>query len=102
VRGKLHKIEQYWDADEDEIPLCSDEDLWRSEAVFKYYKNPAKTTRSTKNFTSYQDAMLMYIEDKSVGIVKEVPGQVTACKYCQAFPVCTQKDALIAQGDLIL
>jgi len=102
VRGKLHKIEQYWDADEDEIPQCSDEDLWRSEAVFKYYKNPAKTTRSTKNFTSYQDAMLMYIEDKSVGIVKEVPGQVTACKYCQAFPVCTQKDALIAQGDLIL
>lgn len=102
VRGKLHKIEQYWDADEDEIPLCSDEDLWRSEPVFKYYKNPEKTARSTKNFDNYQDAMLKYIEDKSVGIVKEVPGQVTACKYCAAFPVCSQKDDLVAQGDLIL
>lgn len=102
VRGKLHKIEQYWDAEEDEIPQCSDEDLWRSEPVFKYYRNPEKTARSTKNFPLYQEAMLKYIEDGSVGIVKEVPGQVTACKYCQAFPVCTQKDALIAQGDLIL
>lgn len=102
VKRKLGQIEQYWDAPEDQIPLCTDADLWRSEPVFKYYKNPEKRARSTKNFDNRRDAQLRYIEDGSVGIVVEQPGQVTACKYCPAFAVCTQKDALIASGDLIL
>lgn len=102
ITRKLAMIEQYWDSPEEEIPQCSDEDLWRSEPVFKYYKNPSKTVRSTKNYPLYQEAMMRYIEDGSVGLVKEQPGQVTACKYCPAFPVCTQKDVLVAQGDLVL
>lgn len=102
IERKLALIDQYWDVPEEEIPHCTDEELWRSEPVFKYYKNPEKTARSTKNFETRQDAMLRFIEDGSVGLVKEVPGQVTACRYCNAFSVCSQKDALIANGDLVL
>lgn len=102
VTRKLNQIEQYWDAPEEQLPLCTDADLWRSEPVFKYYKNPEKRARSTKNFDNRHDAQLRYIEDGSVGIVVEQPGQVTACKYCPAFAVCSQKDALIASGDLVL
>lgn len=102
INRKLNQIEQYWDAKEEDIPLCTDADLWRSEPVFKYYKNPEKRARSTKNFDNRHDAQLRYIEDGSVGIVVEQPGQVTACKYCPAFAVCSQKDALIASGDLVL
>lgn len=102
IRRKIALIEQYWDAPEEEIPQCDDAELWRSEPVFKYYKNPQKTARSTKNFDTRQEATLRYIEDGSVGLVKEVPGQVTACKYCPAFAVCSQKDQLVACGDLIL
>ena len=102
IRQKLSLIEQYWAAPEEEIPQCSDEELWRSEPQFKYYKNPEKTARSTKNFDTMQDAQLRFIEDGSVGLVKEVPGQATACKYCPAFMACTQKDQLVAAGDLIL
>lgn len=102
IRKKLALIEQYWNAPEEELPPCSDDELWRSEPVFKYYKNPAKTARSTKNFDTMQDAMLRLSEDGNVGIVKEVPGQVTACRYCPAFAACTQKDQLVAAGDLIL
>ena len=102
IRRKIDLIEQYWDAPEDDIPLCDDEDLWRSEPVFKYYKNPAKTARSTKNFDTRAEAMIRMAEDGNVGIVKEVPGQVTACKYCPAFAACSQKDQLVASGDLIL
>ena len=102
IRKKLELVEQYMNSPEEDIPECSDEDLWRSEPVFKYYKNPASTKRSTKNFDTRQEAMLRYVEDGSVGLVKEVPGQVVACKYCPAFTVCTQKDALIASGDLVL
>lgn len=102
IQRKLSLIEQYWDAPEQEIPQCDDSELWRSEPQFKYYKNPDKTARSTKNFDTMQDAMLRLSEDGNVGIVKEVPGQVTACKYCPAFAACSQKDQLIAIGDLIL
>lgn len=102
IKRKIALIEQYWDAPEDEIPECDAEDLWRSEPVFKYYKNPAKTARSTKNFDNAHDARVRAIEDGSVGIVKEVPGQVTACKYCPAFAICSQKDSLIAQGELVM
>lgn len=102
LRRKIALIEQYWDAPEEEIPECSAEDLWRSDPVFKYYKNPAKTERSTKNFDTLQEATLRRIEDGSVGMVKEVLGQVTACKYCAAFAICSQKDQLIACGDLLM
>ena len=102
VKRKLTQIDQLWDAPEESLPLCSDEDLWRSEPVFKYYKNPQKMARSTKNFDTRQEAYTHRAEDGNVGIVVEVPGQVTACKYCSAFALCSQKDALIAVGDLQL
>lgn len=102
IKNKLDALEKYWDADEQDIPDCSDEDLWRSEPVFKYYKNPSKTSRSTKNFETRDGAVARFIEDGSVGLIKEVPGEATACKYCPAFAACTQKDRLIASGDLIM
>lgn len=102
VKNKLTLIDLYWNSPEEEIPFCSDEDLWRSEPVYKYYKNPAKTSRSTKNFDSRQEAHLRLAEDGGVGIVIEQPGQVTACKYCSAFSLCSQKDTLISQGDLLI
>jgi hypothetical protein len=81
--------------------LCTDEDLWRTEPVYKYYANPNKTARSTKNFDSKQDAYV-FMAQAGKGIVLEKPGQVTACKYCSAFSLCSQKDALINAGDLVL
>lgn len=102
VRNKLAQLEKYWNEPEDQIPLCTDKDLWRSEPEFKYYKNPEKMSRSTKNFDTMKEARMRFIEDGSVGIIVEKPGQVTACKYCSAFDICKQKDALIASGDLIL
>lgn len=102
IRRKLQQLEEYKDAPEHLIPECTDADLWRSDPVFKYYKNPAKMARSTKNFDTQQEAMLRKAEDGHTGVVVEQPGQVTACRYCPAFAACTQKDRLIASGDLQL
>lgn len=105
VERKLASIEQYWDAPEDTIPECDDADLWRADPVFKYYKDPTKATtpgaRSSKNFTDLAEART-HLATQGVGTLKEVPGQVTACRYCAAFAACTQKDALVASGDLVL
>lgn len=102
VKQKLADFDKYWDFPDENIPLCSDEDLWRSDPVFKYYKNPDKMSRSTKNFSTQGEAYVRLAEDGNVGIVVESPGQVTACKYCSAFSVCSQKDILIAKGDLVI
>lgn len=102
VRNKLAMIEQYADAPEAEIPECTDEELWRSEPVFKYYKNgSANQKRSTKNFESRAEAYTYFaVEAKNVGELKEIPGLVKACHYCRSFEACTQKDRLLASGDL--
>lgn len=104
VERKLALIDQYWEAKEADIPACNDDDLWRSEPVFKYYKSGDTTAaRSTKNFGSMQEAHhYMHSDGKGIGAIKTVPGQVTACRYCAAFTACSQKDTLIACGDLIL
>lgn len=73
VTRKLAQIEQHWKSPEEALPLCTDEDLWRSEPVFKYYKNPDKTVRSTKNFDTKQEAMVRMAEDGGKGIVLKSP-----------------------------
>jgi hypothetical protein len=100
IQAKLTAIDTHWETDEDKLPPCNDEELWRSEPVFKFYKNGDITAkRSTKNFDTRQEAVL---HAAGVGAIKEVPGTVTACKYCPAFAICTQKDQLIASGDLVM
>lgn len=101
VRQKLNQFDALVDVAEELLPHCTDEDLWRSEPVFKYYKNPDSTKRSTKNFATFQEAMT-HKAMIGVGIVVEKPGNVSACKYCPGFTLCSQKDELIASGDLVL
>lgn len=100
IRGKIADIKKYIDTDEADIPECSDKDLWRKADVWKYYKNPEKMIRSTKNFDTQMAADLE--ASLKGGVVVKKGGDVTACKYCDAFPVCKQKDRLIASGELIL
>lgn len=100
IVSKIRLIDKYWNAPEEEIPACTDEELWRSEPQWKYYRDPKRTTRSTKNFDNKQEAYLRMAQDGNVGVVVEVPGKAVACKYCPAFPVCKQAQALIAAGDL--
>lgn len=101
ITKKLRDFDYYKNMEENQIPECSDEDLWRSEPVYKYYKDPNKTARSTKNFENKQDAY-SHLASIGIGTVIEKPGTVTSCRYCPAFSICTQKDKLIATGELII
>ena len=69
---------------------CTELDLWRSDTVFKYYKNPANKARATKNFDNYIDAQNKLLSDGLVGEVVEVPGEVKRCKYCSVLNFCPQ------------
>lgn len=92
IKAKTREIDKFWKAPDDEIPYCTDEELWRSAPKYKYYSDPNKTDgRSTRNFDDLSEANKFKAE-KGKGIVLTVPGQVKACSYCPAFPVCKQKD----------
>ncbi len=96
VLNKLRLISQYWDADEADIPECSEADLWMTDPSFRYYSNPATAAaggRSTKNFTSLAEAMA-HQTAAGKGVVVPAPRTAKRCSYCDGFPICTQKDSL--------
>ena len=100
IKNKLREVDRYLDMDEEDLPLCSDEDLWRSEPKWQYWSNP-NNKQATKNFDNLLDAN-NYLVSKGKGVVIKKDGEVKACKYCPVFNLCSQKDRLIESGELKL
>lgn len=94
------------DAPEEDLPPCSDKELWRKPDQYRYFskvENADKPgARSTKNFDNEQDAIIFMSEKGNAGAIRVKKGQVTACKFCEGFLACKQAQALIASGDLVL
>lgn len=91
IINKLTEMSENYDLDQDDMVRCSDKELWRSDPVWKYYADPNKTKRSTKNFTDPAKAN-SHLAKAGKGIVKMIPGKVRACSYCNAFSVCKQRE----------
>jgi hypothetical protein len=102
IRSRLSLIESYRDLPQDQLPACTDKDLWRNPPVYKYYKNPNKLARATKNYDTLGAANMHKQKDGNVGTVIAVAGNVIACRYCDAYNACTQKDNYLADGTLKL
>ena len=98
VTQKLADIEQYWEADESELPMCTDEDTWRGKPKFKYFgKEDAK--RASKVFDDSYAAQI-HLSEKGKGIVREVKATPTGCLYCSALNTCSQGQGYLADGSL--
>jgi len=97
IRTKVEELLKYGEALDEQIPHCTDKELWKGETVFKYYTDPAKAStpgsRATRNFEGDKVAAHAFMASKGgVGIVKEIAGEVKACGYCPAYNACKQKD----------
>lgn len=95
IRNKLALITKHQNTPEPGLPRCTPEELWMSAPKYRYFSDPAKATqpgaRSTKNFDDLAEANA-FLREKGKGTVITVPGAPKRCGYCQAFPICTQKD----------
>ena len=91
VKEKLAELDRNWDLSEKDMPMCTDEELWRTETVYKYYANAAKMDRATKNFSSMADAVAFRTSKGGSGVIVKVDGEPRACGYCSAAPLCQQK-----------
>jgi len=102
VKSKINALEINKDKEESELPRCTDEELWKTPYTYKYYANPNKLTKATKNFTSKQEAISFKALKGNKGLIKHSGGEVRACKFCPARMICTQKDEYLANGTLVL
>jgi hypothetical protein len=95
IHNKLALVRKHWNTPEDQLPECTDEELWRSAPTYKYFSDPEKAkipgARSSRNFDNLVEARKHQAE-KGKGVVITQPGEVKACGYCPAFDACTQKD----------
>jgi len=96
---KLTEIDKFKDADDSDLPLCTEEDLWRDAPEYKYYAKP-DAKRATKNFGNDPAAAYAFMRSKGgIGMVIEIPSEPKACLWCSA-PKCSQRDVFIANGSL--
>lgn len=98
VRARLTELKRYGKLPEEQIPECSDADLWRDDPKFKYYADPTKTAgRSTRNFDDAVSARKYMADEKGgKGIIITKPGEVKACGFCGGFAACKQKNQYIS------
>lgn len=90
IRQKLHDLTNHINTPEPDLPECTDEDLWRDPPRYAYYANPEATGRATKVFDSLYEAN-MHLALKGKGRVDTRLGKPTACLYCPAASICTQR-----------
>lgn len=90
LSNKLDTVKKCLDMDEKDLPKCTDEELWRTPTVYKYYSNPA-ATRATKNFDSYTEGYKYWqFDKKGIGVLRTVVGEPRRCAYCSASSMCSQ------------
>ena len=102
INEKLNLLSAYLESSQEEMPQCTSEELWESQTVYKYFKNPSKMARATKNFDNADEAHNRLANDGGVGTVITVQGEVKACRYCEVSDICKQAQNLIHQGRLVL
>ena len=96
VVNKLEQIERYMTVPEDQIPHCTDAELWLSDPVFKFYLKPETAMaggRATKNCDTMQEAREYMAGKGGKGTIITVKGEPKRCDFCDAFDACRQKDA---------
>lgn len=93
VTQRLNQLSKCKELPENELPECTNEELWRGKTVYKYYMDTTKTSgRSTRTFDTAAEAYKYLAECGGKGHVLAVLGTPKRCDYCAAFSVCSQKD----------
>ena len=97
IRNRIQTVHSLQNKPEEQMPDCTKIELWQDDSVFKYYADPTKTVKSTKNF---KDAASAYEHKalKGKGIVMEIQGKATFCNFCSAAPICKQYQSLVENG----
>ena len=92
MKDKLKEVVRYMDSPQNDIPNCTDEELWMDKSQWQYFSK-AENSRATKNFDTQGEA-ITFMESKGVGIIKEKKAMAKHCHYCNVRPICKQAEQL--------
>jgi hypothetical protein len=98
--NKIFELNTYWDLPEEELPLCSAEDLWSTKSVWQYF-GKVGATRASKNFDTREEANT-WAASKGKGFVQHKEGKAKYCNYCPVKDTCSQYTSLLAKGGIEL
>lgn len=96
ILGRLEELEQSRDVPDDDLPLCTMDELWADPETFAVTKHKAK--RATKLCTTEAEAKDYMKQRKIAGYIERRPPKVKRCKYCAGYEVCSQRKAFTEQG----
>jgi hypothetical protein len=93
LERRITEIETLMSAEDEEIPYCTDEELWRDPDRFAYYKNPSAppTSRATRVFDTLLEAQAYQATQAGIGRIDVRKGEPRACDYCPASTICQQR-----------
>lgn len=100
IRTRLELFDSVRDNKDAQLPSCTPDELWSTEEKFAVYKKGAK--RASRVLDSVENAKKYMTTKKIDGVIQHRPAMVKRCKYCAAFPFCTQGIALNHQGLVVL
>jgi hypothetical protein len=96
IRQRLSLFNNYRNTVDDDLPLCTREELWSTDEKFAIKKKDAK--RATKLCDSREQA-IEYMKDKNItGKIEHRPAKARRCKYCSASPYCNQYASLVQRN----
>lgn len=95
VERQVDEIDRLMPLGQDDMPVCTREELWQGPGKWKYYKKKG-AKRATKNFDIPSEAHDRLILDGNTGEVIHFPDQPTACTYCDVNELCKQGSINVA------
>lgn len=89
IIAKLAQIDACKDLDDEFLPLCTDEELWKEKDTWKYFPKE-DSVKCSKRFDSEFEAKQYLASKNGKGYLKLVRGKPRRCTYCPCAPICNQ------------
>lgn len=93
IRERLKVIEEADQFSDDELPFCTEEELWKGKDKFAVMKKGRKS--AVRVFDSRDEAEALIIEKDDKHYIDVRKGLYGACNYCDVRTVCNQCEQII-------
>lgn len=97
IRSKLREITANIDRSQDDMIRCTDNELWRGPAIYKYYRSGDISKKATKVSKDISELMQEKSKNGNGGTILVVPGEPRRCRYCVASSICKQKKEMCGE-----
>jgi hypothetical protein len=93
LENRINELKGLMSVNDEDLPFCTDEELWRDPDRFAYYKNPHATpgARATRVFDTLAEAVAFQGTQEGAGRIDTRKGEPRACDYCSASSICQQR-----------